>query len=171
MNLAHASWELGTRTVCSFSSDNSYQPLLWALLAILVHVCGAATVYLRVRLYTCEQQQLPSWPIWQWSQLPFAIRRTVTREVQLTCRKPRANLKAKQESLLFIMMSWITSISTVTHIVYGTIIFSGTLFISMQDALVVAVLYFISTSLCRIVLMFEISGMRHTTLLHRELQD
>jgi hypothetical protein len=43
---------------------------------------------------------------------------------------------------------------------YGTLVFSSILFISAQDAVKVAARYLASTLVCRVILMFEIMGMR-----------
>lgn len=66
----------------------------------------------------------------------------------------------KDESTLFIFLTWVTSITTVSHIIYGTLIFSSILFISTSDAVQIVARFVASTVVCRVILVFEITGMQ-----------
>lgn len=49
------------------------------------------------------------------------------------------------------------------HIVFGTLVFSGILFISTQDATAVVARFFASALVCRLVMMYELAGIREAT--------
>ncbi|KAI1733655.1 hypothetical protein F4680DRAFT_454718 [Xylaria scruposa] len=167
-NLVHVSWELGSQTVISFSSDSSYQPLLWYLFTLVIHTFGTLTVYLRVSL---RFDSNPLETNWKRRPLVYGIWAKVYQEFKLSGHQSVAELRLRKETTWFLLFSWITSTGTIVHIIYGTIIFSGTLFIGTQDALLVVFRYFLSTVICRIILMMEISGMRHSTKVFELIND
>ncbi|KAI0547950.1 hypothetical protein F4679DRAFT_586060 [Xylaria curta] len=161
-NLIQVSWELGSQTVISFSSDSSYHPLLWYLFTLVIHTFGTLTVYLRVSLRFDSNPLLPATD-WKVRPLVYGIWAKVCQEFKLSGHQSVVELRLRKEMTLFFLFSWITSTGTIVHIIYGTIIFSGTLFIGTQDALLIVFRYFLSTVICRIILMMEISGMRQNT--------
>ncbi|GAW21897.1 hypothetical protein ANO14919_114230 [Xylariales sp. No.14919] len=169
-NVIQVSWGLGTQAVISFSSDNPYQPLLWYFFALVIHIFGTITVRLRVRLQS-DTGSSPREAEWEgWSFIP-SVWAKVRQEFKLSGHQPVTVLRIRKEMLMFYLFSWITSTGTIVHIIYGTLIFSGTLFVGTQDAILVAFRYFLSTVVCRIILMMEISGMRQSTKVLQELAD
>lgn len=187
-NLGHLSYLLCVRAVCSFSSDTAFHPALWAFLALAMHVWGAATVRLRLRILDPEDlvvvvgggapqkppSRLPS--DGSWSD-PSGLVRTGTSGCLAGFWHGLSRLAAaefqpsfwgrgeivvveKERSNLFIITNWASSIFTVLHIIYGTLIFSSLLFISTADAVKVVARFLASTVACRITLVFEISGMQ-----------
>jgi hypothetical protein len=150
-NLDHVSWELCIKTVCSFSSDTTFQPALWVALAIPIHLVGRLSVALRFRYLLSDLE--PGKRAWA---------QKLQEEFQLTARQWSATVHYKQEAYSFIFCSWCTSTGAVLHIMYGTLVFSSILFISAQDAMQVAARYLSSTLMCRIILKMEIRGMCST---------
>jgi len=51
---------------------------------------------------------------------------------------------------------------TVFHLIFGTLLFASTTFIGARDALVVLAKYIGSAAICRIVLMYELAGLRES---------
>jgi hypothetical protein len=95
--------------------------------------------------------------------LPARLQRTLQREFQLSGTANETTdiiLRRKPASYVAAIVAWLTSFSTILHLIYGTITCSTTDFISTQDALGVVVRYLVSTLVCRIILNFEMSGMR-----------
>ncbi len=78
-------------------------------------------------------------------------------------------LQFHDESVKFMMASWFCSNSILAHLFYGTVVFSSSLLLGSVDTSMVIPRYWLSAVLCRIILMFEISGMRLTTEV--ELED
>ena len=128
--------------------ETEYLPIVWALLAFAIHVGGAAALMLQVQL---EAQHPPDKPL---------IGQLLERELQPCIQHPPARLTLCTESYGFIILSWLTSIGTVLYLIYGTMLFSGALFIAIQYAEIVAGRLIISVAICRMVLMYELSGMR-----------
>lgn len=60
----------------------------------------------------------------------------------------------------YLALSWVLSTGIVFHVVFGTLLFSGLTFIGPKDAMAVVVRYIVSVLVCRVILMYEIAGMR-----------
>jgi hypothetical protein len=65
-----------------------------------------------------------------------------------------------EEEKIYVGWSWFLSTSTIIHILFGSLVLSGLLFIGPQDALIVIFRYTVSVLLCRILVTFELAGMR-----------
>jgi hypothetical protein len=153
-NLAHVCWQLSDLAVCGFAPETAYLPLLWAFLALVVHLFGAITNRLRISLKPIEGTAVELF----------------MREFQLNARLPLTTLEFKQESYKFIFLSWFTSTGSVLHIMFGTLVFSSFLFISTRDAAFVVLRFVLSAVICRAVLMLELSGMRECVVVEK-LED
>jgi hypothetical protein len=151
LNLVTVSYELCIRTVCSFAPENAFEPALWAFLAVAVHLFGSWSVYLRVRIVTGGSGVNTS---------GSGRLQRILREFIPSAAREEAELGIKDETYGYILLAWFTSMGTVLHIIYGTLVFSSILFISTGDAVIVVVRYLSSTLVCRAVVMFELSGLR-----------
>lgn len=173
-NVAHLSYLIGVQAVCSFSSETVYHPPLWAALAVVLHAWGAWTVRMRVGLRdgasesalamdTDTAGEVDCWfKLW--------VRRVLQNLVGLAAREFRTcyrgsveeklKLVVKDRTAWFVFCTWITSIGTVAHIIYGTLIFSSILFVSTSDAVKIVARFVASTVVCRVILVFEITGMQ-----------
>ena len=151
INLVHVSWQLSNFAVCSFSPETAYMPLLWAVLALKVHLFNS----LATRFCVSLEPAVGSYKT----------------EFQLNARLQKAQLKIQPESYQFIICSWMTSTTSVLHILFGTVVFSSTLFIGTQDAAYIVLRFIASAVFCRIVLMLELRGMRGVVELKHDLND
>lgn len=64
------------------------------------------------------------------------------------------------EGKTYVVWTWFASTSTVIHIIFGSLLLSGLLFIGPRDALLVIFRYVASVLVCRIIVKFELAGMR-----------
>ncbi|OAL21556.1 hypothetical protein AYO22_07952 [Fonsecaea multimorphosa] len=149
VNLAFVSYEVCVRTICSFAPETAYLPALWAFLTVAVHFFGTWSVYCRTRITTKADGKTPA-GLWQ----------VLCAEFTPSASRQGANLEIKEETYLYIFLSWFTATGTVLHIVYGTLVFSSLIFISTSDATTVVARYLSSTLVCRAIVMFELSGLR-----------
>ncbi|KAE8163744.1 hypothetical protein BDV40DRAFT_299090 [Aspergillus tamarii] len=154
-NVAHTSWQLGVQTLCSFSTETTFHPLLWTFSALILDILGVIAVDLRIRI----DEPAADPPITTLGK----SRRRVGQEFRLSADHARASVTFKPQSYAFTCISWCTSTGTILHLIYGTLTFSSIVFISVQDALGVVARYLASTIICRVILMFEIHGMRRVT--------
>ncbi|KAI0593151.1 hypothetical protein F4775DRAFT_579190 [Biscogniauxia sp. FL1348] len=153
-NLIEATYEISTRTNVSWSTETVYLPGFWASLTVLIHIAGAAAMHLRIKIIkqpasdTSRGNSLELCPRWLKEELVPSI------------SQPIRKAETRQATWWFLILSWGVSAATFWHIIFGTCIFSGILFISTQDAWLVFARYWISTLCCRLIVMFEFHGMR-----------
>ncbi len=67
-----------------------------------------------------------------------------------------------QETYLFLLLSWGTSLLSACHVIYGTLAFSSMLFISVRDSLTAIARFVASVLSCRIILMYELAVLRES---------
>ncbi|KAH8898660.1 hypothetical protein GQ53DRAFT_777304 [Thozetella sp. PMI_491] len=140
-NIAHVSYELGLKSICIFMSTWTFTPLLLAILGVAVHLFGAITLRLRVRrLHSNEIKK-------QGGGMPSET-------------KTIGFVRVFPETRLYAVWAWILSASTITHILFGTLLFSSTLFVGPEDAVPVITRYMASVMACRVVLRYELSGLQ-----------
>ncbi|KAK4188574.1 hypothetical protein QBC35DRAFT_495842 [Podospora australis] len=178
--VAHINWQLGVRTTCAFWSDNVFAPMVWALLGIVVHFFGMVVLRLRLRGWRGRPEDVGQREeevhmmnlnrgnrngllgIVRWcrgiSGRAMSIAKTEFEPSAYANYDSR--IVTFQESKTFLVCAWLLSVFTVSHVIYGTLVFASTVFISPTEALVVLVRYAISVSVCRIVLMYELAGLR-----------
>lgn len=153
-NLALLCWELGVRTVLAWSPNSVVYPGVWALLAVGMHISGVIAVSLRVRLIEIDSKVTSSQAIWP------GLKRIISRESELCSSQPLTKLVIRPEGPWVPLMTWFTATCTLAHLIFGVFTFSGILFIGFGDALVVVIRLMASIVLCRIILVFELSGMK-----------
>ena len=144
-NVVHVTYQLGVGVITMILPDSSYLPGLWAGTGILVHVTGALCLRSRLRLASVSVNE----PILR-SEFTLSSAKTIT-------------VETIPETKLFLGLSWLTSMSTTFHVIFGTLAFSSMQFISVRDAFGVIGRYTASVTLCRIILMYELSGLRSST--------
>ena len=69
-------------------------------------------------------------------------------------------VKVVSESYWFLFLTWFTAMGTICHVIYGTLVFSSLLFISVRDSLLVIARYMVSVICCRVILMYELASLR-----------
>jgi hypothetical protein len=57
-------------------------------------------------------------------------------------------------------LSWVLSVYVIVHVVYGMLVLSSLYFIGPRDALGVVGRYMASVLVCRVIVMYEIAGLR-----------
>jgi len=140
-NVAHVTYELGVGVITMLLPDSSFLPGLWAATGILVHVIGAACLKSRLRLVRPDGETL------------------LASEFTLSSDKD-VKVETIPETKLFLVLSWLTSTCTTFHVIFGTLAFSSMQFISVRDAFGVIGRYTASVTLCRVITMYEMSGLR-----------
>ena len=170
-NVAHVTWQLCILTVSSFSPEAVYFPALWVGTAVLVNIGGYLSTLLRTRVQTTGNfyRKPPSTALLLGPGQPKvkSQKRTgavgwLLREAAPCVQHSPSRIQVRKESWGFIFVSWLTSVCAMANIVLGTLTLSGALYISTNDAVMVILRFFGSAMLCRIVLNFEMAGMRRT---------
>lgn len=158
-NVIYTSWQLGVSSVCSMAYDNTWLPLLWTCSAPFIYACGAFAIMLRIDFNIPQQAT---------EQKAGMLKRLFRREMQLCSQQDQASVTFRQESYSFIFLSLLTSLLAIVHLAFGTVLLSSSLFVGTGDAFVITARYFASAAVCRVILMFEMNGMRQTVDLRYE---
>lgn len=140
-NVVHVTYGLGVGVTTMILPDSSYLPGVWAGTGIAVHIIGALCLKSRLRLLTPKGE-----PLLQ-SELTLSADKNIT-------------VETVPETKQFLALSWLTSTSTTFHVIFGTLAFSSMQFVSVRDAFGVIGRYTASVTVCRVVLMYELSGLR-----------
>jgi hypothetical protein len=157
-NVAELSYRLGVQAVFTFSPNGGWVVFLWAFLGITIHILCAVAVYLRVKLFPLRPSKAKSSS--SWLARIHALRHQNTLELRLL-----------GETFLFNVLSWVSSIYTVCHIFYGTLLFSSILFISLSDVIKVVLRFMASTVVCRLILKYELSSLQGIFSIVKENQQ
>jgi hypothetical protein len=168
-------YDLSTRTVCVWAPDIWFLPIIWMLLGTVILALGAVTVWSRVELKQRDHEMKLWEGLWetiksrgrraqrQQQQHPPGEKQTVlSTEWSLSCQQTAVDAIQRKTTNRFLFLAWFTSACTVFHLMFGTVLLSGALFIAPVDALKVAARFFFSTVMCRAVVMYELQGVRET---------
>lgn len=117
-------------TICNLSVKTNYAvgcsdnvaTLSWTSTAIALHIIGKITFDLRAKTL----------------KLTSAIRKKHSRiliwakdEFTMCAKQQRAHLESRDETYLFILFSWLTSLLIIGHLLYGSMAFSALIFIGI----------------------------------------
>ena len=158
-NIVEASWRLGQQTILSWQCDTSIFPLTWIFMAsIIPMIVSQSWLFSRtmraVRAGEKRSGKSETRPaVWRWivdEVTPSALR-----------EKKRGFLKHRgtQESRWIIFANIIAQLMSLVLALYGTFILSSLLLISVRNSFYVFLRFFFGAGVCRLVLMFELSGM------------
>ncbi|KAI0898150.1 hypothetical protein F4806DRAFT_461318 [Annulohypoxylon nitens] len=151
-NVMSASYYAGLWTINTISCDDTWYPIVWAGLTVVLHILGMIALDQRVRVtQTAGSTGGFRSGVLQWFRNEFTP--CITQN--------KIELHWSGETYLFVFISWCSSISTVAHIFFGTIAFSSIIFIGYVDSIKIIFRFMASAVLCRAVLMFELAGMRN----------
>ncbi|RAQ41716.1 hypothetical protein AFGD_001103 [Aspergillus flavus] len=153
-NIVTTCYQLGIQCICNYATEVTAQPLIWAFIVGLVHIGGTIALSLRYRVIRSPVGEThtvqPNW-----------FQRYLIREMTPSLYStPPPDVDEIEESYLFLLFSWCVSTGAVVHILYGTMVLSSLLLISVQDALALAGRFLASVVCCRAVLAYELAGLR-----------
>lgn len=164
-NIALVNWDLGVKTVCSWMSDMIIAPMVWGILGLAIHMVGAVSLRLRARRgYFVDAAggaphvvDTPAKWLRDWSR---RAREICALEFVPAVAQRDFRMRVFPERQMYLALSWVLSTGIVFHVVFGTLLFSGLTFIGPKDSMAVVVRYIVSVLVCRVILMYEIAGMR-----------
>jgi hypothetical protein len=160
-NVALVSYELGIKSVSAELSDWVMGPMLWALLVLTIHFTGTVTMRLRVRReYIRGEKQTARNPFSWIISMPRRIVELWVTELTPCVAQENIVVTFFDESLLFVCLSWFLCMLIVAHVIFGTFLFSSMLFMGPYDSLSVVGRYMASVLVCRMILMYEVAGIR-----------
>lgn len=153
-NIGELTYQLGARTIFIVLPDSAYLALLWAFIGVFIHFMAAIALRCRVSSEVKsvdEEMTQGSWPV-----------SVAKGQIDLMARRSRIIFTVHPESLSFFSMSFITTISTACHIIFGTMVFSSILFVSINDSLSIVARLMASAIVCRIIVTYELLVLRES---------
>ncbi|KPM39837.1 hypothetical protein AK830_g6717 [Neonectria ditissima] len=101
-------------------------------------------------------------PVWLWFINTWPRLQEISCREFFSCAAKQYDVRIVtfKETRTFLVAAWWESTLTILHVVFGTLIFSGVTFFGTKDALYIVGRYMVSVSLCRIILMYELAGLR-----------
>ncbi|KAI0116342.1 hypothetical protein GGR51DRAFT_314454 [Nemania sp. FL0031] len=160
-NIAVLSWQLGVGTVCCWWPETVFGPLVWTILSIPIHLAGTFAIRLRVRRIDTDEEKHMDIRFPQWlRQIPKRLSGYWKSEWVPAVAQDKIRTVSFEEGKVYVAWSWLLSTATVIHILFGSLVLSGLLFIGPRDALLVIFRYVVSVLVCRILVTFELAGMR-----------
>lgn len=115
-NVITTSYYLGLGTINTLSCTVKYLPVLWVVLTVFIHVFGTIAFALRVNIKPDARPK---------QRMKAKFLEQILYEFTPCVKHNKLDLQTKDESYLFVFISWATSIGTVVHILFGTIAFSS----------------------------------------------
>lgn len=158
-NVIQLAYRLGRHAVVVFATDTTYLPPLWTFLAVVIHLSGALVLHLRVKVARSKvtgKKQIADTRRGRLSWVPD--------EFVPSAYQTPSKLVWRRDHVLFYGGSWFLSVLTVTHVIFGTMVFSSLLFFAVRDAIVIVCRYAASSIVCRAVVRLELSGMKEVTM-------
>lgn len=145
-NVVCLGYELGSRVVLIFAPELTYLVLLWIFLGVVPHMVAAVALKLRIRVRLAPSgARVLSIRYWI---APWEVYDDV-------------HVDVLPETLFYGFLSGVTAILISAHIIFGTLVFSSMLFISVQNCIPVIARFIASAIACRVILLFELARLRH----------
>lgn len=129
--------DLDLRTICGWRCGALFMPLVWSLLAVVMHSLGMIAI--RV-------------------QSPEGFRPTVRPAIGSELFRTASN---GSECVLSETLFWIASLFAVIHLIFGVLVLSSLVFISATEAIRVFLLFILTVVVCQIVVNMELANMRY----------
>lgn len=145
-NVFYTSWQLGVATVPNFICQSSYMPILWSVLPFFVHLPAALAL----------RANIPS----------KSLRSALASEFKLSAFHVPMDPGALAPNTKLMFWRWFATMFALVHMTVGIVLFSSLLFTMTSDAAFVLLRYMASALVCRLIIMFEIYGLR---LAHEQL--
>ncbi|EHK20729.1 uncharacterized protein TRIVIDRAFT_119076, partial [Trichoderma virens Gv29-8] len=142
--------DLAIRAVASFAPQLTYLPLLWISLAAAPHIFAVIALSCLIAVQPATHEMSFGRRLKAWLKAWF-----------VPWMKPEAaTLITDNESATYLSLSSFVSILTCMHFIFGTLLFSSILFVSVRDSLPIVGRFLASVFVCRLVLMYELARLR-----------
>lgn len=145
-NNVHTSVYTDLRTISGWRCGAIMMPLAWSGLAAVVHSMGM----IAIRVHLENEYRLPIMP---------AVQSTILRE----------GTRSRGRMLCEVLL-WLASFLAIIHMVFGILVLSSLIFISTIEALQIFARYAASAVACQLVLLVELTMMRHELRATREME-
>ncbi|KAF2839145.1 hypothetical protein M501DRAFT_992131 [Patellaria atrata CBS 101060] len=164
-NIAIVSYELPLRVSFSLVQNAVWLPAIWAFVGSLIHVLSACALRIRVSVEETgiDAESDPQSPDQNVHFIPSS-RTRLTRFFITLEKRGLFRVTVRKPTFPYILITWLTTILTGMHLLYGTLVFSSMIFISVVDAAFLILRFMASVVVCRLVLLGELGVLRQRIL-------
>jgi hypothetical protein len=145
-NVALLSYDLGVKSFAAYSLNSEYLIGLWSFIGVVIQLLGAYSFSIRAR----NKAKKSSKRVLHWLRRQFTS----------MDRDEPVDVHLVEVTFVSMFLSWLTTVLTTLHLIFGTITFSSLLFISVDDALGILGRFMASVLVCRMILVYELSHLR-----------
>lgn len=142
-NTVHVSLDLGVRSVSTWICESWWQPLVWVLIPSIIHVFGVASFW-------CTPKKIDN---------------------SSSEGGDKVVIKAYPPTVWTLLLNLLAVSCVTVHIIFGTLVFSSLLFLTVLDALRVVVQFALSAVTCRIISQYELILMSERYMVKKIDQD
>lgn len=153
-NVLEIEYTLAIQTVSSIADDNWFAYLIWSFGAIGVHAFSCLSFRLRFRIEATNEKHGDI------ASRKRSVLEYIRQEFTPAAYANPPNLERSRRTLAFLVVAWFTEIGTMVNLFWGTIAFSAVQFLGSRDATVIVFRYLASIVCCRMVVAYEIAGLR-----------
>ncbi|KAL8992421.1 MAG: hypothetical protein Q9169_007117 [Polycauliona sp. 2 TL-2023] len=143
VNVALLAYDISTKAVYVPNCGRTWYAFLWMYLCLILHPLALLTFWSRVRI-----TRSPEFGAWASS------------EIKHSGSHQGITYALKQDSYLSLFLDWVLSHGAIIQIIFGTLTLSATTLIDTSDAFVIVGRYAGSAILGRLILMYELYGLR-----------
>ncbi|KAK8039014.1 hypothetical protein PG993_007425 [Apiospora rasikravindrae] len=144
-NVAYLSYQLGYQAASAFAVGTTFLPMLWAFLALLIHVVGASTLHLRYRIQPADPRTIGKGRMTRWLMREFVYHYSESPRIRL-------DIVGGWREVWFEAVTWLLYTATSVHLAFGTMVLASLLFISIADATTILGRFIASTIVNRLIL-------------------
>ncbi|KAF4971979.1 hypothetical protein FZEAL_9697 [Fusarium zealandicum] len=154
-NIGELTYRLGARATFSIVPDAEFMALLWASLGVLIHFLAGLAMWTRVssRVQSVDEDVTKKGP---W---PVSVAKG---QIDIMTRRSKLIFTVHPEFMLFSLLSLITTVFTGCHIIFGTLVFSSILFVSVNDSLSIVARLMASAIVTRVIITSELLALRES---------
>ena len=157
-NVIHASWTLGLQTIVSWRCEWNSLPFLWTTLSFIPPMIASLSWHFSGTMKAVRRADSQSRASYGGS----AIGRWIGREFRLSAANPKRHFlknRVEAEHRFVVFVNIFAQLGSLFLVLFGTWTLSALLLIGAKDSLGYILRFYASAMFCRVVLMFELSGM------------
>lgn len=146
-NILLLSYEIGMRAVFSFAQRVQYLPGLWVALGAATHLLMALVLRTRVHIKTNRASD---------DSALLAMLKGLRAQFTASDMNETTDVQLRERTVGNVLLSWFTGLLATANMLFGILLFSSLLFISVADALFIVVRFVASAVVCRVLVKYEL---------------
>ncbi|EXA41700.1 hypothetical protein FOQG_02118 [Fusarium oxysporum f. sp. raphani 54005] len=145
-NNAYLTYQLCLQAVCTFAPAEDFLPAIWTALALAIHLFGYIAARLKITVET---------------KSAWEDRGRLWSELTPTTWQSKLHVKAnRRHTGWFLTLASALYVGDCLQALFGTLILSSLVFISVRDSAIIVIRLMGSALLARLILIYELAGLK-----------